>query len=472
MTAAVTGISVSVSYHVPLAYASDDPGNTINVLRQGGKLVRYQISNDAVTRTDTIYSGICAYPMIDIAGSRVAFFATGLRIEWNTTKYPNTPGWHVVAGTESNPNYLLMMNIDGTGLCTLQTFSSRLYPSATDGYLDGPVADWPAGDYIYFEEPTKSAKIDKVNVRTRQSSFVYNYSNPNPFLRRFSTSLDGSLAAIQGLYCHDNQPQYITCFPAVNCSYPCVKKTECCCNIQLSASGQYYAYYLGGEHEDCFVAHMLPGTDYWGNSEDMAKINVADLASWSGFNLTSLNATGGYYIRWAVNSDKWFMQENGFCGQYPSRGSNQTICNWVDKKALVVTKNAPPSSCGGSGGFSKCSCPGDFWVQPPTGYTTAYEDPSGAWRQMTVSQMEPAPKASIQRKRFTVQKEAGAFLISVPGPRTILTIQVADIAGRSVFYRTGSGPVRIPIASMPYGACILRVSEGNIEINERILPFN
>jgi len=146
VAAAVTGISVSVSYHYPLAYtAADDPGMTVDGLCQGGKLVRYQITDDAVTRTDTIYHGICANPMIDVNGSRVAFFASGMQIEWNTTKYPNTPGWHVVSGTENRPNYLLMMNIDGTGLCTLQTFSAKLYPGS-DGYLDGPVADWPAGD--------------------------------------------------------------------------------------------------------------------------------------------------------------------------------------------------------------------------------------------------------------------------------------------------------------------------------------
>jgi len=469
---AVTGTTVSVSYHVPLAYAAaDDPGTTVNPLIQGGKLVRYQIASDIVTKVDTIFPGICSNPMIDISGTKVAFFATGLQIEWTTTKYPNSPGWHAVAGTENKPNYLLMMNIDGTGLCTLQTFSARLYPGS-DGYLDGPVADWPAGDYIYFEEPTKSAKISKVNIKTRQSSSVYNYSNPSPFLRRFSTSLDGSLAAIQGLYCHDNQPQYITCFPAVNCTYPCVKKTECCCNIQLSASGQYYTYYLGGEHEVCYVNHLLPGTDYWGNADEKAAISISTLASWSGFNLTARNAAGGFYIRWAVNSDKWFMQENGYCGQYPDAGSNQTICNWVDKKALVVTKNAPPASCNGSGGFSKCSCPGDFWIQPPAGYTNAYEDAAGAWHQLSVTHAEPGPAAGTSPDRLIVQKDTEAFFVGVSGAHTMLSVKIIDMKGRSMIYRTGLGQVRIPKASIPRGVCILNVLDGGTTVGERILRVN
>jgi len=469
---AVTGTTVSVSYHVPLAYAAaDDPGTTVNPLIQGGKLVRYQIASDIVTKVDTIFPGICSNPMIDISGTKVAFFATGLQIEWTTTKYPNSPGWHAVAGTENKPNYLLMMNIDGTGLCTLQTFSARLYPGS-DGYLDGPVADWPAGDYIYFEEPTKSAKISKVNIKTRQSSSVYNYSNPSPFLRRFSTSLDGSLAAIQGLYCHDNQPQYITCFPAVNCTYPCVKKTECCCNIQLSASGQYYTYYLGGEHEVCYVNHLLPGTDYWGNADEKAAISISTLASWSGFNLTARNAAGGFYIRWAVNSDKWFMQENGYCGQYPDAGSNQTICNWVDKKALVVTKNAPPASCNGSGGFSKCSCPGDFWIQPPAGYTNAYEDAAGVWHQLNVTQTESGQETDMLGRRLVIQKEAGVFSVNFAGSGAMLTVNLFDMAGRTIASRTGLGPVRIPFASMPRGACVLRVMEGHTQVSERILTVD
>jgi len=464
---AVTGTAVSISYHKPLAYTADDIWSSVNVVCQGGKLVRYRIAADAITGTDTLYHGIAEHPTLDFTGSRVAFFAAGLRIEWQTN-FQNAPGWHVVSGTQTNPNYLLMMNIDGSGLCTLQTFTKPLYPSATSGYLDGPVMDWPAGDFIYYEAPTKSAKVYKININNRQSTLVFDYSTPTngPFLRRFSLNAVASLNAIQGLYCHDNQPQYILCFPAINCTWPCIQKTECCCNISLSASGRYYALYGGGEHEICYVNKWSAGSDWWGNATEMRAMSVTNLASWSGFNVTAMNKAGGYYIRWATNSDKWVMQEIGYCGQDPTPGSNQVLCNWVDQKALVVTRNPPPPTCGSPSSwttvpatqrFSKCSCPGDFRVQPPAGYENAYEDTAGVWHLLS-TQSESGPRAEPSRNRLTFQRETDALIINVPESRGTATVDIIDIAGRLISRTTGSGSVRIALPSAPRSTVILHVS--------------
>ena len=150
----------------------------------------------------------------------------------------------------------------------------------------------------------------------------------------------------------------------------------------------------------------------------------------------------------------------------PSTEKLKCLSAWVDQKALVVTRNPPPPTCGSPSSwttvpatqrFSKCSCPGDFRVQPPAGYENAYEDTAGVWHLLS-TQSESGPRAEPSRNRLTFQRVTDALIINVPESRGTATVDIIDIAGRLISRTTGSGSVRIALPSAPRSTVILHVS--------------
>ena len=91
---------------------------------------------------------------------------------------------------------------------------------------------------------------------------------------------------------------------------------------------------------------------------------------------------------------------------------------------------------------------------------------------MNVTQTKSGQETDMLGRRLVIQKEAGVFSVNFAGSGAMLTVNLFDMAGRTIASRTGLGPVRIPFASMPRGACVLRVMEGYTQVSERILTVD
>jgi hypothetical protein len=88
-------------------------------------------------------------------------------------------------------------------------------------------------------------------------------------------------------------------------------------------------------------------------------------------------------MRWAVNSDKWFLDQVGWYGHAGEifAGSEQVAFNWVEKIGIRVSNNGKtPKDANPAGGgvIITGNEPGDLWIDGGAENTGKYEDATGA----------------------------------------------------------------------------------------------
>jgi hypothetical protein len=121
------------------------------------------------------------------------------------------------------------------------------------------------------------------------------------------------------------------------------------------------------------------------NGPSITTINETNqIQPWSG---NTANGTGAELIRWAVNFDKWVMQEIGYNpgdghASNNALGSNQVVCNWTDQMAINISKNHNIGTGDNAINFNNCA--GDFYVIDPVNNPngTKYEDLQGVWHDV------------------------------------------------------------------------------------------
>jgi hypothetical protein len=325
-----------------------------------GKLVRFDIENNAAVKCDTLSHAMCLYPALSFDGETVAFFKTGA-----TRENGDLSG-------QDQPCSLAVINSDGTNERTIIPID---FPS-TNCQID-----WPLGPWIYYQRPEAgnqgngSGEIWRVNAdNPAQNELVYDYTPTDDgynYLRRWDISADGQWASLQMISSGDWGGQIPHCFPPPQAGpRSCMPEGRTgACNMAMSTTGNYIAKY-SGRHDFfdlCLWDHEANTLDILQNvtltERELYGIQHAGVSSWIGVDLGE--SASGELIRWAVNSEKWVLQQIGWEGHAKkvAQGSNQLIVNWKDEEAIMTSSNPK----GGSNGVYYCNSTGDFWVEGPAG---------------------------------------------------------------------------------------------------------
>jgi hypothetical protein len=443
-----------------------------------GSILVFTIQGAKVAHTDTIYrreQGLAQSAVFDLTGTRIAFYRKG-----TGPQGPNGAGNCVTVN--DGKNHVSIINPDGTGLQDLCDLPGR--PGVEQNL------DWSVGDWIYYTLPktpaeaqatggsgnTNSVKIWKVNAKTKQNLPVAEPTFVCPYWRRFSidvtaTHMGGQIydyfgctpAGQLGSNTVYNFPPSNNNFPAAAiCSNPG-------CNTCVSTSGTLTAWYMGGLH-DCLYITKVNQNDCNQRvvaGKDCYNLNT-DLEPWAGVGDFGI---GAEQPGWAVNSDKWVLQEIGWYGHTSTiaQGSNQVVFDWQDQVAIRISNNPKPpaSSTGEADGICLNNATGDMWIDDPVNnpLCNKYEDVNGVWHEVPgantctpTSVQNAGMKSSGMLSGFFAKPFGRAIQIQAPeGTPWELTIATAD--GKTLKSIRGQlAGAGIPLSGLGKGVYIVKLS--------------
>jgi len=482
---AANGRSITVcwrhSNNTPALPEGSLPDANANDMMPAGALVRFDISNNSVTKVDTIVkmtTAFCQYPAWSLDGSRIAFFRWPYRISGSTLQKI----------TGDNPS-LCIVDMNGKNLKNLTTLPS------TPGIESS--LDWPADGWIYYAKPRSD--VTESYGKTGTDIWKVNPYAANPastdqkvvtlepncgYIRRFSLSLDATRAAFQAYAIY---PQ--TCAtPNHEITFPGLADLggSGSCNDKISASGNYAGGFMGGAHAEVCLRH-------WNGSQfiaydftnfDIPHTSIFQAFTWAGFNMGS--DAGVQQICFSSNSDKWYCENVAWHYGGFRRGVNQLILNWVDKQAIIPTKNPDTQSSNGidpnPGLIAYCSFSGDFWVKPSSSQNDyAYEDTAGAWHQMSkpsgwsLGDTSLVPTSIGYRSGRNAAAtltaaitSAGILSVSLPDGRAY-AVSITDMSGKVLAVRYVRGVERATFSGVPRGACVVRAASDSESPGGRML---
>jgi hypothetical protein len=368
------------------------PGTTLPDETEAGAIVRYDITSNNVVAVDTIVklsTALCQGPQISLDGSRVAFFRWPCHVENNALKVDATG-----KGT------LAVVDISGKNLRDIVPLPD--YPGQF------AMVDWSADGFINYVCPRAGCPANNEqrycrigNTVWRVNPFSANPASTNTqvmkiddcgYFWRFAVDLEAKRysAMVNPI------PGFANCpadhWNGVDYTWNPTHGTLGGfggCNSKLSCSGTYVFGFCSTNHSlQC--GGGWTGTKYeaFPNSNAYAQTHsdAITASGWAGFPMGDQAGVEIHYF--SANSDKWYSVQLmwRYCGSLS--GSNQLLINWIDKQAIMTSRNpiASPrfSDCGpGDGAISTITTVGDFWVRPPsTQYDYGWEDTLGTWRQM------------------------------------------------------------------------------------------
>jgi hypothetical protein len=406
-------------------------------------IVKFTIQNDNVTRCDTIYEAFKAdYPHLNIQGTKCAFIRR------------NIGQSGLANGPDDTINYLSVMDINGGNVRDLDRYPLWVQNNNPQSPMFTHTIDWPAGDYIYYTKQVKwwyegdgvpTTEVWKVKYNDPSSKTrVVNYWSA----QTFSMSLDGTRAGVTDLSNNEFHCLPHAFPPAANpTKQGWDSKVWVGCGTYISPSGKYHWHFFEGGHDNWRINTWNPPTEL------LATVDVgsADFPVWSvDKSLTSETIGRGpmEWSRWAVNSDKWICGCTYLYNTHVSPpvgvGHNQVLCNWIDHKVIVTSRNWQDS-------VTKCtirhSDPGDMWVAG--GPCGSYEDVSGAWIPTSVT-----TGCTLVEARQPIRSSLREFSSSVKF--NVFTLQGKCLGAWDA--RRVSGKAW---SSLPGGACIVKpVSAG------------
>jgi hypothetical protein len=438
-----------------------------------GALVKFTIAANQVTAVDTIVkmtTALCQYPAIRLDGKKIAFFRWGYQVQGTTLKNLNTGSFISV--------------VDASG----QNMTNIVAVPGTLGYDNA--LDWPADGWIYYSRP----RTDATNADDRSGYEIWkvnpNAANPAStnqkvmsisscqYIRRFSLMLDGTRAGMHSYPLTSGgcgSSNHGITFPG-----GADLGGTGACNCKISASGRYVGGFMGGAH-DWVVLGYWTGSRYQDfndyNNFAIPRTSIYQATKWAGFDMGS--DAGVEQLCFSSNSDKWYTENVAWHYGGFRRGTNQLIVNWMDKQAIIPTKNPDcPTVTNGeptSGTWSLQAFAGDFWVQPPAGTDWAYEDTAGAWHQMTKPSdlTDAAARQDVASgiHAFAARIDAAGILrITLPDGVRAYTVSVIDASGRTIVSRQVRGSAQIAMTGLRMqGACIIRAAAGPESLNSRII---
>jgi len=331
-----------------------------------GSIVKRTMNNNSVGSPTTIFDwtqgGLAQYPVISLDGQHVAFWRWGV----SQTVSGGNVSWVQRPGPLPNPNYfpdsnwLSVVNIDGTGLKNLLVVD---IPSISAGEERLSAIAWPSGDWIYYEKPTNSWEIWRVNYKNPLLNefvvrFIRGQQIPDapyspswaPFFRRFSMSADARFAAGQ-LTNYTNTSFFNFPPPGGDVTNPgAYLQGTGGCNTAMSASGTHIAHYLSGNHN---VTYFKTYNGTIGADDGSQGIQG-----------------GSETIRWAANSDNWL------CQVYSSGLADDGYDSWANELVRDVKGSSTVFNTNNSGGWSNDA--GQVWISGASN-PESYMNRSGSW---------------------------------------------------------------------------------------------
>jgi hypothetical protein len=448
-----------------------------------GQIMVYTIRNGVVQANPaTIYTrekGFAEYPAFNLSGTKIAFY----RSSQASTTASSTAGTTVNGGK----SYISVINTDGSGLTNLVEI-----PANPEGYGNGDEImplDWPAGDWIYYEKPYDSASapagdpssvdIWKVNVVTKVAQRVCDFAPGSKcaYWRRFTLTALGDKMAGQTMpkyECSGTVPggNCVWDFPNPGCNLS-NGKGECraACNISISPSGAVVGSYFSGAHTQLELGENTPGVYSFGWGWGIDLFNQVTV--WAGEDV----GAGCELIRWAVNSDKWVMQNVGWYGHAGAMatGSNSVACNWIDKVAFNITKNPKLPQGDANGVMYINNCTGDMWIDDPVNNPNknSYEDLQGAWHVVPGATAVEDPgvagrDVALDGTFSIASSTAPAIRVHVPH-HAPWKVSIAGVDGRILHSLTGTsaGEVTITAADLGIGVRVITLAQGGKHIVNR-----
>jgi hypothetical protein len=470
----INGIAAHSFCSFPLA--DNDPWYWNEWLYRG-KIVVVRIQNSKAVQWDTIYNknmdqGLAEYPVLSFDGKKIAFFRWSNKItEKNGTRTMDL-------ATTSGPFYISTINIDGTGLTNLIQVNQPCRSAKDEACAQGSsyaLMDWANGDWIYYEKPTKTNEIRRINAITKVDEHVGDFQSGST-LHRFTLSIDAKYTGamsrnIQTSGC--GGPEYNSCwaFPSFT-----QQQTMAGCNISISTMGNFIGFYGGGNHTILFLnkwdhaTNKIIGGTAGGSWQTYSAHSVEDLQQWLGEPLFLSGCSGGVeWIIWSVNSEKWLLRQVGWTdeGWNINKGSNQVAVNWVDKQAINISKNPPPPTCSYTPP-TRMPTVGDLWVDFGAGNQNKWEDDKGVLHDYPFTYTQTALQESIQRPiasaDIQIQHDAQGLLLTTT--RRGFTFKIVDTQGKIILARTVAGNrYMVPSMSIPRAFCIVEVHASGISVS-------
>ena len=330
-----------------------------------GSIVKYPLNGTSVGTPVTIFDypqgGLAHYPVISLDGQHVVFWRWGV----SQTRSGDNLSWVLRPGSLPNPNYLpdtnwlSVMNIDGTGLRNLLMVD---IPTVTAWEELISAIAWPSGDWIYYEKPTNSWEIWRVNYKNPLLNelvvkFVRDPAQTDaqsleyaPYFRRFSMSADARFAAGQ-LGWYTNTSFFNFPPPGGDVMDPAAHlQGTGGCNTAMSASGTRIAHYLSGNHD---VTYFKTYNGIIGQDDGSQNIQG-----------------GSEMIRWAANSDRWLTQvySSGLADDGYQNFSNQVVRDVANRQSIYPENN--------SNGWNNDA--GQVWISGAPN-PESYMDRNGNW---------------------------------------------------------------------------------------------
>jgi len=428
-----------------------------------GSIDLFTIQSGAVTKTDTLYKRELGYafnPAFNMEATKVAFY--------RANKGPGSSGTSCAA-VNGGKNTISMINIDGTGLmniCDLPTDIPR------ESGLD-----WPAGEWIYYVYPnavrystdpkpmTDNNEIWKVNYRTHENVKVCKFQSqgkdePNcTFFRRFSLNLTATYMGVQGIqkynctdpswFCNNSVP-----FPG-NCN---INAGGGGCNLAISASGNYAVRWNGDHTLNIFDKNSWAPA---GIPNPPGQLYIRDFA------INGSVGADAEVMRWAVNSDKWFLDQVGWYGHASGifQGSEQVALNWVEKVGIRISNNGKKpldTNPAGGGVIYTGNEPGDLWIDGGAAAVGKYEDASGNWQPVpgyVPTENAYVPVLCSTSRQLSVSADGlGNVRIDLPRPDRA-TVRIVDTKGRAVVSGPASNGMTLLAGTLKPGIYIAEVTQ-------------
>jgi hypothetical protein len=427
-----------------------------------GHILRATIRADAVASLDTIYNQTYAkYPVINLSGTKVAMYRYEARLQ------------NGAVVDLDKPRHISVMNIDGSNLRDLATFSAADVAGGGEYFI---ILDWTVGDWIYYtmprhKSPNDSCPIWRVQADNASSNqHVYTY-NPQGWANfaRWDITADGKRSSLMGNWT-DGYSNTCTDFPPTHAPVPAgmtggYYANVCCCNISCSASGRYVTRFIDGGHVNVFLGRWAPNDLL--SVKDLNTVPLTSISAWAKENV----GAGMGMTHWSTNSDKWYCVMPAGCREV-NCGGNQVLVNHLDQKAIMTThnRNLPGVEC--QSAIVVAATAGDFWVKPPAGSEGKIEDTLGNWVTVnTNTEIGKGPGRGLipANSRPRLCRLTDGTIDFTPGGREEYRIELCTADGRRLqSFRGTGGRSTIPQSVMRPGIVFARIVAENTGKTETV----
>jgi hypothetical protein len=333
---AVSGFAVTTLGN---GYSTDEGGM--------GKIVRYNITNGAVTDSVILYTRCAHRPVISYDGQKVAFMRTA-----DTTA---TDFWYDKAGA------VCVMNASGGTRTDLVAHIPKAYNQC--------LMEWPDGDWIYLGRTDSNTtnigmtEIWKVNVSTKELVKVYTFTNGAVFgqwqmtrnglasiVHDWTTTVGGNGIFRFNFADFANGNIAIAYADTTMINPPGSSGINGQgCGVGISCDGKYFMHLISASHDLVMIQR-------W-NKMPADTLHLSAVAAGLAPQTIGMGTNINHF---SANDTNWLCLAVGLPDRGTSQGNDMVIANWKTSEAVKITHVVA------STGTKTFADYGDFWVNHAT----------------------------------------------------------------------------------------------------------